>query len=141
VPGGTRLAIPAGTTVVWGSCASDGACYPYNFYWAPTHEAVLQPGEGPVKVQHELCHAHQHLSINGGTELQPSDYDLESWYATSEGTSYAAAIAGSSWPWQEGGNRNLLEDFAWACAYWYVAPADLLDLSPQRYQWAKANLP
>jgi hypothetical protein len=141
VRGGTRLGVPRGTTVVWGGCASDNTCYSYNFYWAPTHEAVVHPGEGPLKVQHELCHAHQHLSINGGLELRPSDYDLESWYGTSEGRSYADAVAGSPWPWPQSGSQSLLEDFAWMCAYWYVAPADLLDLSPARYDWAVAHLP
>lgn len=141
VRGGTRLALPRGTTVVWGGCASDGTCYSYNFYYAPTRQAVLHEGQGPMKVQHELCHAHQHLSINGGAPLRPSDYDLESWYETAEGRSFKNATGGSPWPWQYGGNQNVLEDFAWTCAYWYVAPAQLLDVSPQRYRWAEANLP
>lgn len=140
VPGGTTLTMPADTTVVWGGCASDGTCYWYNFYWAPTHEVVMQNGEGPDKVQHELCHAHQHWTISGGAPLAPSDYDLLSWYATGEGTSFAAAAAGLAWPWAHS-NVNPLEDFAWTCAYWYLDPAYLLTASPERYDWAAANLP
>jgi hypothetical protein len=100
----------------------------------------MQAGEAPHKVQHELCHAHQHWAINGGGPLDPSDYDLESWYGTSEGQSYAAAVAGLPWPWSHSA-INVLEDFAWTCAYWYLDPAYLLNVSPPRYDWALANLP
>ena len=140
VRGGTQLPVPEGTTVVWGGCASDGECHWYNFYWAPTHEAVLQQGEGENKVQHELCHAHQHWSISGGAALRPSDYDLESWYSTAEGASFTAMAAGLSWPWSHSA-VNGLEDFAWTCTYWYLDPARLLGTSPERYQWAADNLP
>jgi len=140
VRGGASLSVPDGTTVVWGGCASDGRCYPYNFYWAPTREVVMQPGEPQRKVQHELCHAHQHWAINGGTPLAPSDYDLESWYATAEGQSFATAASGLAWPWSQSA-VNGLEDFAWTCADWYVDPAHLLQSSPERYDWAAANLP
>ena len=136
VRGGTQLPVPDGT----GSCASDGECHWYNFYWAPTHEAVLQQGEGQNKVQHELCHAHQHWSISGGAPLRPSDYDLESWYSTAEGASFTAMAAGLSWPWSHSAVSGL-EDFAWTCAYWYLDPARLLGTSPERYQWAADNLP
>ena len=100
----------------------------------------MQDGEGQAKVQHELCHAHQHWSINGGAPLAPSDYDLESWYATSEGAGFQAAVAGLSWPWTHSA-VNVLEDFAWTCADWYLDPAHLLSISPERYAWADANLP
>jgi hypothetical protein len=142
VRGGTVLAVPDGTTVVWGGCASDGTCYWYNFYWAPTHEVVMQAGEGQHKVQHELCHAHQHSSINGGAPLDPSDYDLESWYASAEGQSFSAAVASASggWPWIQSAVSGL-EDFAWTCGYWYFDPAYLLQMSPERYDWAAAHLP
>lgn len=126
--------------MVWGGCASDGRCYPYNFYWGPTHEAVMQNGERPVKVQHELCHAYQHLSINGGAPLDPSDYDLASWYGTPEGVSFAAAVGGTPWPWTHSA-VNGLEDFAWTCAYWYLEPAYLHGVSPERYDWAAQHLP
>ena len=139
VRGGTQLALPANTTVIRGGCSSDGECHWYNFYWAPTHEAVVQPGEGQAKVQHELCHAHQHWSISGGAPLAPADYDLESWYGTAEGGSFTAAVAGLAWPWTHSA-ANGLEDFAWTCAYWYLDPAYLLSLSPDRYRWAELNL-
>lgn len=140
VRGGTLLPMPSATAVVWGGCSSDDRCYPYNFYWAPTHEVVMQAGEPSHKVQHELCHAHQHWAINGGSALSPSDYDLESWYSTAEGESYTAAVAGLAWPWSHSA-VNGLEDFAWTCAYWYLDPALLLASSPERYAWAAANLP
>ena len=140
VRGGTFLAVPEGMSVVWGGCASDGECHWYNFYWAPTNEVVMQPGEGQHKVQHEMCHAHQHWSINGGAPLDPSDYDLESWYGTGEGQSFTAAVSGLAWPWSHSA-VNGLEDFAWTCGYWYLDPASLLQLSPERYDWAAANLP
>ncbi len=140
VRGGTERAVPAGTSVVWGGCASDGTCYPYNFYWAPTHEVVMQPGEGTHKVEHELCHAHQHWSISGGDALPPSDYDLESWYETAEAQSFTAAVAGLSWPWTHSAVSGL-EDFAWTCGYWYSDAAYLLQVSPERYAWAADHLP
>ena len=140
VPGGTRLPLPDGTSVVWGGCASDGECHWYNFYWAPTREVVMQQGEGNDKVQHEYCHAHQHWAISGGAPLRPSDYDLESWYATTEGRSFTTAVAGLGWPWSHSA-VNGLEDFAWTCAYWYLDPARLLDTSPERYRWAQQHLP
>lgn len=140
VRGGTSLPLPEGTTVVWGGCASDGECHWFNFYWAPTREVVMQNGEPERKVQHELCHAHQHWSINGGAPLAPSDYDLESWYSTAEGQSFRAAVAGLPWPWTHSA-VNGLEDFAWTCAYWYLDPAYLLEASPERYDWAARNLP
>jgi len=140
VRGGTSLPQPANVTVNWTGCASDGECHWYNFYWAPTYELVMQPGEGPNKVWHERCHAHQHWSINGGEPLAPSDYDLESWYSTTEGVGYAQAVSGLSWPWTDSA-QNTLEDFAWTCAYWYYDPAYLLSVSPDRYAWADDNLP
>ncbi len=137
----TALPLPPDTSVVLGGCASDGACYPYNFYWAPTQEVVMQFGEGAIKVQHEMCHAHQHWSINGGATLPPSDYDLESWYITAEGQSFIRATAGLSWPWTRSAISSL-EDFAWTCAYWYLDPTQLLDVGGRkRYEWAQASLP
>ncbi|MCH8066209.1 MAG: hypothetical protein IIC90_10350 [Chloroflexi bacterium] len=139
VRGGSERAVPAGTSIVWGGCASDGTCYSYNFYWAPTHEVVMQPGEGEYKVQHELCHAHQHWSISGGGALPPSNYDLESWYETSEAQSFTAAVAGLPWPWTHSAVSGL-EDFAWTCGYWYLDAAYLLQVSPERYAWAADHL-
>jgi hypothetical protein len=140
VQGGTYLPLPNGVSVAWGGCASDGTCHWYNFYWAPTLQIVMQAGEGQHKVQHEYCHAHQHWSINGGAPLSPSNYDLQSWYATSEGQSFAAATSGEPWPWTHSA-VNGLEDFAWTCAYWYVDPGHLFEVSPARYRWAQQSLP
>jgi hypothetical protein len=140
VRGGANLQTPDGTSVVWGGCSTDGECHDYNFYWAPTHEAVMQYGEGQNKVEHELCHAHQHWSINGGAPLDGSDYDLESWYSTPEGEGFTAAVAGLPWVWSHS-SVNSIEDFAWTCGYWYFDAAFLLNQSPERYAWAAANLP
>ncbi len=140
VRGGTTLTIPDGTTVAWGGCSSDGQCHWYNFYWAPTHEAVLQNGEPQIRVQHELCHAHQHWTIDGGAPLAPANFDLHTWYDTTEGRGFSAAVDGLPWPWSHSA-VNGLEDFAWTCAYWYLDPAYLLQVSPARYAWAAQHLP
>jgi hypothetical protein len=100
----------------------------------------MQNGESQLKVQHELCHAHQHWSINGGAPLEPSQYDLAPWYKTEEGSSFNSSVAGLPWPWSHSA-VNTLEDFAWTCAYWYLQPADLRQMSPERYAWAASNLP
>ncbi len=135
------LPLPANTGISWTGCASDGACYWYNFYWAPTREVVLQPGEGPDRVQHEYCHAHQHWSINGGAALAPSDYDLESWYETDQGQSFMIATADLPFPWTNSA-INGLEDFAWTCTYWYLDPDWLVMVGGRkRYEWVKENLP
>ena len=136
----TQLSLPPGTRVVWGGCASDRTCYRYNFYWAPTREAVLQQNEPAIKVQHELCHAHQHWSINGGAALAPEEYDLKRWYETPEGRSFVEATRGLPWPWTQSA-VNGIEDFAWTCAYWYVDPDYLRRVSPERYRWAQEHLP
>ena len=140
VRGGSALPLPDGTAAVWGGCASDGQCHWYNFYWAPTREAVLQDGESQIKVQHEMCHAHQHWTISGGAPLEPSNFDLHTWYDTPEGQSFSAAVSGLAWPWSHSAVSGL-EDFAWTCAYWYQDPSYLLQSSPQRYDWAARNLP
>ena len=137
----TALPLPENTGISWTGCASDGTCYWFNFYWAPTREIVLQPGEGPDRVQHEYCHAHQHWAINGGAPLLPSDYDLESWYTTAEGQSFMAATAGLPCPWANSA-INGLEDFAWTCTYWYLDPDYLVTVGGQaRYEWVRDNLP
>jgi len=100
----------------------------------------MQQGEAQHKVQHEFCHAHQHWSISRGAPLVPSDYDLESWYSTSEGESFRSAVAGLSWPWSDSAVSGL-EDFAWTCSYWYVDPAHLFEVSPERYRWVQEHLP
>ena len=139
VPGGRLLLVPGDMEIVWGGCASDNTCHWYNFYWAPTREVVMQHGESALKVQHEICHAHQHWSINRGAPLAPSEYDLSPWYGTAEGRSFMSAVAGLSWPWSHSA-VNGIEDFAWTCAYFFQDPAYLLQVSPERYRWALANL-
>ena len=137
------LGLPSNTRTVTGGCASDGTCYPYNFYWAPTHEVVLADyGENNDNQEtHEYCHAHQHWTINGGAALVPSDYDLGSWYGTAEARSFTAAVAGLAFPWQLSAASGL-EDFAWTCTNWYGNPQRLLDVGgAERYEWAKRNLP
>lgn len=136
-----ELQMPEGTSVIIGSCTSDGKCLPYNFYWAPTKEIVLQSGERENKLSHEACHAHQHWSINGGNRLQENDIDLESWYYTDEGQSFTNAVEGLPWPWTDKGHENKIEDFAWTCGFFYFDPHYLQDLSPERYEWAIKNLP
>ncbi len=133
------LPLPANTTVIWGA-ASDGASWPYCFYWAPTHEVVMVDGCGETNRVHELCHAHQHWTINGGAS---TGIDLGAWYGTGEGQSFAAAVAGSPFPWGRISTAtNLLEDFAATCASWYLDPAGLQQTGGQaRYSWAKENLP
>lgn len=137
----TALPLPENTKVVWGDgCASDGECHRFNFYWAPTHEVVMLYGEPLIKVQHELCHAHQHWSINGGDSLDPSDLSLVPWYLTAEGESFTTAVAGLPWPWTHSAT-NGIEDFAWTCGHWYLQPDYLQTVSPERYNWAAENLP
>ena len=139
-----RLELPAGTRVVRDGvgvgCSSDGQCFYNNFYWAPTHEAVVLKNEGEHKVLHELCHAHQHSEINEGASLEPTDYDLGPWYETVEGQNFINAVGNLPWPWEQSA-INTLEDFAWTCAYWFFDPDYLADLSPERYEWAAENLP
>ncbi len=79
-------------------------------------------------------------SISGGAPLDPSDYDLHAWYLTAEGRSFASAVADLAWPWDHSA-VNGLEDFAWTCAFWYIQPAHLQSVSPERYAWAQLHLP
>ena len=122
--------------VVYGGCASDGECHWYNFYWVPTGEAVMQSGEPALEVEHELCHRHQHLTINGGASTA---IDLSEWNNTPEAASYGAVADG--WPYPKGtlNGRTLLEDYAWACAYMVIDPGWLAEVSPARYEWMNAS--
>ncbi len=135
------LPLPDNTTVVSSGVASDGATYPYCFYWAPTHEIVLMDGCNANNRVHEYMHAHQHWSINGGAPLRPADYDLSPWYDTAEGRSFTIMAAGLSWPWARSA-VNGLEDFAWTATFWYTDPEYLVTQGGQeRYDWARSNLP
>ncbi len=131
------LSLPSNTTVVQGA-ASDGASWPFCFYWAPTHEVVMVDGCGETNRVHELCHAHQHWVINGGA---PTGLDLGAWYGTSQAQSFGAIAGGFPWG-QVSNTSNLLEDFAETCAQWYLNPERLLQVGGQaRYDWARENLP
>ena len=131
------LQLPSNTTVMQGA-ASDGASWPFCFYWAPTHEVVMVDGCGETNRVHELCHAHQHWVINGGAS---TGIDLGAWYGTAQAQSFGA-VAGD-FPWGRVSNAsNLLEDFAETCASWYLNPERLLQVGGQaRYDWARENLP
>lgn len=134
-----QLPLPPGTTVNRSGCASDGHCEWFNFWWHPTSEAVVQPGEPRLKEVHELCHGHQDWSI--GRPLALSELDLRPWYSTVEGQSFMAAVDGLPFPWAHSA-VNGLEDFAWTCANWFLNPARLVTAGGQaRYRWAKENLP
>ncbi len=136
-----ELQIPEGTQVIIGSCTSDGKCLSdSDFYWPPTKEIVVQPRAREHKLSHEVCHAHQHWSTNGGHPLQDNDINLESWYETAEGKSFTEAVEGLPWPWKDS-LENGIEDFAWTCGFFYFDPHYLQKQSPQRYEWALKNLP
>lgn len=134
---GPRIGSQAGS-VVWEGCASDGTCYPYNFYWVPTGEIVMQGEQPPLEVAHEWGHRQQHLDLNGGA---PTSIDLAAWYTTSAALSYQAVAQG--WPYPKGTllGPSLLEDWAWAYAYHEVDPGWLAAVSPARYRWMEENLP
>lgn len=134
----SALPLPDDLAVNTSGCARDGSCYAYNFYWSPTHEVVLQGDEPDIRLVHETCHAHQHWSINGGA---PTREDLSAWYGTAEAASFGAIATGWPYPYAFTLAQNRLEDFAEACALWYVDPARLLDISPARYTWMAASLP
>lgn len=134
----SAMQMPSDTTVNDSGCASDGECHWFNFYWSRTHEVVLQGQEPTIRLVHEMCHAHQHWSINGGADTSA---DLSAWYTTNEGESYTAAATGWPYPYEFTTVHNPLEDFAEACALYHVDPARLLDISPARYDWMRANLP
>jgi len=116
-------------------CTSDGQCPfggPANFYWAPTREIVLVPGQ-PLKVAaHETCHGHQHQVIlnETGAEPQPggpppSAVDLHEWLTTTEAAAYLPVVAAADGGFPAWGRRDtalwLLEDFAEACGRFLAA--------------------
>ncbi len=106
----------------------------------------MLPGSSPFAVQHELCHAHQHWTINGGEDLlfDPDDpvnggeVGLLQWKQTEESVSYAQAIMGLP-PIVPHPFPSLLEDFASACAYWYTDPVYLYEVSPERHAWMQGK--
>lgn len=108
-------------------CASDGVCpfhdgAPHNFYYAPTREIVVVPGQSLKVWAHEACHAHQHQTILDELHAEPLDLTLHEWYQTSEGQAYLAAIDGhphASWP-AIADHDSALEDFGEACGRYLV---------------------
>lgn len=135
----TALPLPTNTGISWTGCASDGECHPFNFYWAPTREVVMQPGEPYYKEVHERCHAHQAWAI--GRDLVPSEYDLHPWYSTQEGQQFMTEIGiPNPWPFSHSA-INGLESFAWVCGFYYADPQQLHDLCLVCYNWARRNLP
>ena len=136
------LAVPEGLTTRYDGCSPTYGCRTdINYYDAGARVVVLQPGEGWLKEVHELCHAHQHWAINGGADLDPSDYDLESWYASSEGVGYMVAVGvPDPWPFSHSAVDGI-ESFAWTCSWWYVQPGELASGCPVCYSWAEENLP
>lgn len=135
----SRLPLPSGTTINRSGCASDNHCEWFNFWWHPTSEAVMQPGEARLKEVHELCHGHQDWSI--GRPLALSELDLRPWYATSEGRDWTARFATNIWPDVSFGPNPQLEGFAHSCANYYLDPAALYQRSPARYEWFKERFP
>mgnify|MGYP001598665634 CR=1 FL=1 len=138
----SALSLPDGVTTRYDGCSPTYACtVATNYYDAGSRTVALQPGEGWLKEVHELCHAHQHWAINGGVALDPSDYDLESWYASAEGVEYMAAVGvPEPWPFTHSA-VNGIESFAWSCSWWYVQPGELASVCPVCYHWAEENLP
>lgn len=131
------LPVPANTKVNTSGCASDGECHWYNFYWAPTHEIVTQGQQPEIRVMHERCHAHQHWVINGG---EPTENNLSTWYSTAEAISYKAIAGGWPYSYEFTTKHNLLEDFAEACALYYLDEGLLQSISDSRYEWMRENL-
>jgi hypothetical protein len=126
------MALPRGVRVFVSDrgCTSDGVCplgngHPCNFYYPPTREIVIEPGQSCHVVAHELCHAHQHQVILDETGREPSDLTLKEWYDTAEAAAYQRAIAGHPRPedWHMSAD-TLLEDFAEACGRYLVRDPD-----------------
>ena len=137
------LPLPANVTIRTDGCSITYGCTIwYNYYDAGSREIVLQGQQSERKVVHEHLHAHQHWSINGGANLAPSDYDLESWYSTQEGQSFMAAVGvPNPWPWSDESFANGIESFAIVGSFWYTNPQQLHDLCLVCYNWARRNLP
>ena len=111
-------------------CTSDGVCpfgdgHPCNFYFPPTREIVIKPGQSCHVVAHELCHAHQHQVILDETGREPADLSLKEWYDTAEAAAYQGAVAAHPRPddWRMSAD-TLLEDFAEACGRFLVRDPD-----------------
>ena len=136
------MSLPPGTHVFVSDdgCTSNGVCpweagHACNFYYAPTREVVVGPGQSCRPLMHELCHAHQHQTILSETGREPSDLTLVEWNDTAEAAAYASAIAGHPHPADWRLSRDtLLEDFAEACGR-YLARDPRYPSDPLRDQF------
>jgi hypothetical protein len=115
-----------------------------GYYDATVHTAYVRSDASDWAQMHERCHAHQHLTILIETGREPvgDRWQLDPWYATSEGTRYIQAIAASTyrWPREWLSDDNPLEDFANACGLYYLNPSWLYSLDPIRYHAVAAAL-
>ena len=138
------MSLPAGYSVQVSlvGCLANGICpfgaTPANFYWAPTSTAVVYPNQSAWTLQHEACHAHQHLMIESELGVAPAmPYDLHEWLATSEGQTWTAQVT-TAWPatgqWAiEPGAHNAIEDFGISCGLYESNPQQLQQIDPIRY--------
>lgn len=125
-------------------CLPSGEC-PYgapsafgrNYYWSPTRTVVLASGAAGVTVAHETCHAHQHQMILEDLGREPSNVNLEEWYETGEGRDWLAQGFEFDQVWHRTTNPNALEDNANTCAYFFLKPDELRQISPERFAWAE----
>ena len=136
------MQLPPGTHIFVSDdgCTSDGFCvrldgHLCNFYYAPTREVVVAPGQSCRLLMHELCHAHQHQTILNETGREPSDLTLYEWDDTAEAAAYASVVAGHPRPddWRIS-RDTLLEDFAEACGR-YMARDPRYPSEPNRDQF------
>jgi hypothetical protein len=136
------MSLPRGTHIFVSDdgCAGDGFCpskdaHHCNFYYAPTREIVVAPGQSCRSLMHEFCHAHQHETILEETGREPSDLTLKEWYDATEAAAYAPVVAAHPHPddWQLTAD-TLLEDFAEACGR-YMARDPRYPGEPNRDQF------
>ncbi len=123
-------------------CLSNGICpfgqTPANYYWAPTRTTVVYPNQSAWTLEHEACHAHQHLVIESELGVVPAmPYDLHEWLGTSEGVAWTSQVT-TAWPatgqWPiEPGAHNAIEDFGISCGLYESDPLLLQQIDPIRY--------
>ncbi len=139
------LSVPSNLAVRHDGCSPTRGCaVRTNYYDAGSRTIVLQPGEGYAKEVHERLHAHQHMSINGGESVALSDYDLGSWYESSEGQSFMAEVGVPNILWSSDNcpaDQNGIEAFACVGQLWYNDPTTLNNICEPCYRWAGKNLP
>jgi hypothetical protein len=92
-----------------------------GFYLAGSQEIVLPPNYGPEVLAHEKCHAWlrgQDIRVLQHFPTTPMPFNLAAEYSA----------------------NDLDEDEARTCAAYQVRPDWLEQVSPERYEWAKAYL-